>query len=87
MAKTETKSRDKLVSRVCPNCGKRIGQCDFIGHYPVLVCSECGPLLIGSSKSDEGRVTAITEQALSEAKQLHSLAAASWKADFMGPVN
>jgi len=87
MAKTETKSRDDLVSKVCPNCGKRIGQYDFIGHLPVVVCSECGPLVIDPSKSDEGRVTPITEQSLTEAKQLHSLAMASWNADFMGPVN
>jgi hypothetical protein len=87
MADNREESRQQLISRICPICGECTGQPDFIGHLPVLGCSKHGLLLIDPSKSDEGRVTPITEDFLMAAKQAHSLATAAWKPDFMGPVN
>jgi hypothetical protein len=87
MADAGKRSRQELISKVCPICGKCTGQPDFIGHLPVLLCSEHGLLLIDPSKSDEGRVTPITEEFLMAAKQAYSLATAARNPDFMGPVN
>jgi len=87
MANTGERKRDELISKVCPFCGECTGQPDFIGHLPVLRCSKDGLLLIDPSKSDEGRVTPITEESLMELKQAYSLATAARNPDFMGPVN
>jgi hypothetical protein len=87
MANARKESRSELISKVCPICGECTGQPDFIGHLPVLRCSKDGLLLIDPSKSDEGRVTPITEESLMALKQVYSLATAARNPDFMGPVN
>jgi hypothetical protein len=87
MANTGERERDELISRICPVCGECTGQPEFVWQMPVLRCSKDGFLLIDPSKSDEGRVTPITEESLMALKQLYSLATAARKPDFMGPVN
>jgi hypothetical protein len=87
MVEAEKKSRDELMSKVCPICGECTGQPDFVGHLPVLRCSRCGPSLVDPSGIDKGRFIKITEPQLMELWELYALAAAARNDDFMGPAN